>query len=1042
MLVQMDVLCKILSIGALASTALAWNPNDQVGADIDYGTFQTPSAYVRPRFRYWIPDASVPLEEVAADFAKVKAIGMGGMELLGYYLYGNFPTGVAEGGPTPVDWTEYGWGTDAWKALQDTALRATKENGLIMDLTMGPNQGAGVPAETNDPGIMWVLWPFNVSVPIGGTFDNILPGWGEIEGGEFVAATVALLLEEEDAEYTAMPAWEGPFTYNGTRRTVAASSLKDVTSHVNTANGHLSWNFPADSTGLEYQVFAFYRNHSNYHEQAPPWYVNSSVPQSPVETYRQNGSWIVDHFSPTGAQLIIDFWEKYLLGNGSRELIREVGNYIWEDSAEFGAGTLVWYTPSLFKAFQSARGYDLTKYLPLIYQFNTEAPGPLASPDHYFTDEADGGMAHINDYRQTLTEMYQVYLSTLTNWSMDALHSQFSAQVAYNLHLDVLADIPEVNAPETESLGFNHLIDGYRQYAGPASLAGKRIVSSELGAQREEVYSQTMPELIWDVKRSVVGSINNFVLHAYPFSGAYPNTTWPGFTTFTYRFSNMHGPRQPTWDFYPDYMDWIARTQYVAQSGIPKMDLAFYLKQDSYSSVENQYEPLDLQIAGFSYEYLSPDNFHLADAVVSDGVLAPQRQAFKALILRGNDTLTVAGTEKLVRWANEGLPIIVSGGLPQNLTGYDTGNSTAYVRSALASIFDLDNVHVVPYDNLASSLMALGFTPRTSVSAENVWYTYWREDADKSIVWTYVYNDGWDYELGEGASTGTVTYETTGVPYLYDAWTGASEKMYGYQQTETSTIIPLTLAGNQSIIIGFHCNESTPDQLKLPSVPPEVYSISETEPNSAILNIKAGQTTDPILLPNGTRITLPPPPAPTQLTNWTLTLESWTPPIDLFTHQTASVKTNTTHHLTRLEPWNQLSPSLRNVSGKGYYHTTFPWPPIPSSQNNSSAAVPDGAILDLGALTNAARAWVNGNQLPPLDPTHARTDIGPYLVEGANEVEVVIGTTLGNVLRPIYEELVSSGTRWLGSRPVEQGYGLVRGVRVVPYVRREVDLRG
>lgn len=490
-------------------------------------------------------------------------------------------------------------------------------------------------------------------------------------------------------------------------------------------------------------------------------------------------------------------------------------------------------------------------------------------------------------------------------------------------------------------------------------------------------------------------------------------------------------------------MDWIARTQYVAQSGIPKMDLAFYLKQDSYSSVENQYEPLDLQIAGFSYEYLSPDNFHLADAVVSDGVLAPQRQAFKALILRGNDTLTVAGTEKLVRWANEGLPIIVSGGLPQNLTGYDTGNSTAYVRSALASIFDLDNVHVVPYDNLASSLMALGFTPRTSVSAENVWYTYWREDADKSIVWTYVYNDGWDYELGEGASTGTVTYETTGVPYLYDAWTGASEKMYGYQQTETSTIIPLTLAGNQSIIIGFHCNDSTPDQLKLPSVPQEVYRISETEPNSAILNIKASKTTDPILLPNGTRITLPPPPAPTQLTNWTLTLESWTPPIDLFTHQTASVKTNTTHHLTRLEPWNQLSPSLRNVSGRGYYHTTFPWPPSCSSQNNSSATAvaADGAILDLGALNNAARAWVNGNPLPPLDPTHAVADIGEYLIDGANEVEVVIGTTLGNVLRPIYQEVVSSGTRWLGPRPVEQGYGLVRGVSVVPYVRREVDLR-
>jgi hypothetical protein len=82
--------------------------------------------------------------------------------------------------------------------------------------------------------------------------------------------------------------------------------------------------------------------------------------------------------------------------------------------------------------------------------------------------------------------------------------------------MDMLANIPAVNGPECESLGFNHVIDAYRQFAGPANLAGKRVISSELGAQRNEVYSQTMPELIWDVKRSIVGSINNFVSPSRP----------------------------------------------------------------------------------------------------------------------------------------------------------------------------------------------------------------------------------------------------------------------------------------------------------------------------------------------------------------------------------------------------------------------------------------------------------------------------------------------------------------------------------------------
>lgn len=110
-----------------------------------------------------------------------------------------------------------------------------------------------------------------------------------------------------------------------------------------------------------------------------------------------------------------------------------------------------------------------------------------------------------------LTELNKIYLETLTNWTKESLESQYSAQVVYNLPMDMLANVPAVNGPECESLGFNHVIDAYRQFAGPANLAGKRIVSSELGAQRNEPYSQTLPELIWDVKRSIVGSVNNFV---------------------------------------------------------------------------------------------------------------------------------------------------------------------------------------------------------------------------------------------------------------------------------------------------------------------------------------------------------------------------------------------------------------------------------------------------------------------------------------------------------------------------------------------------
>lgn len=557
-------------------------------------------------------------------------------------------------------------------------------------------------------------------------------------------------------------------------------------------------------------------------------------------------------------------------------------------------------------------------------------------------------------------------------------------------------------------------------------MAGKRIISSELGAQREEVYEQTMPELIWDVKRSIAGSVNNFVYHGYPYTGSYPNTTWPGYTTFTYRFSNMHGPRQPTWEYYDDYMNWTARTQYVAQSGIPKIDLAFWLKKDDYFEVPSVYLPNDLQDAGYSYEYLSPDNFNLQEANVKDSFFAPNRQAFKTLILRANDTLTVPGVQYLVDYAHAGLPVVFSGGIPQNLTGFNVSSGTDYVRSQLASIADLDNVHVVPYDNLASSLQTLGITPRTATSSDRTFYTYWREVDD--VTYVFVYNDAWDSELGEGSGSGSVTFETTGAPYEYDAWTGEVKPILAYQQSSSSTTIPLSLAGNQSVIIGF--NHSEKPSAHAISFPEEVYSASLA--SSHEMSIKAGNATQSVLLSNGSTVTLPEPAISTQLNNWTLIIESWSPPSDLEADQTKPSLSNSTYNITGLQPWNAISDSLRNVSGRGFYSTTFSWPPA-----NGTA---DGAFIELGALSNTARAWVNGHQLPPLDPTDAKADIGDYLVDGDNKVEIVVGTTLSNVLRTIWTEVKSSGTLWLGPEPVEQEYGLVQNVTVVPYRTTVVSL--
>ena len=399
-------------------------------------------------------------------------------------------------------------------------------------------------------------------------------------------------------------------------------------------------------------------------------------------------------------------------------------------------------------------------------------------------------------------------------------------------------------------------------------------------------------------------------------------------------------------------------------------------------------------------------------------------------MVRGNDTLTVPGVQRLVNIAHIGLPIIFSGGLPQNLTGYNK-SGTAYVRSELAGLLNLNNVHVVPYENLATSLQDLGLTPRTRVNADRLWYTYWREDKNTSTSYIFIYNDAWDSELGEGRSSGSITFETTGVPYTYDAWTGQVSQILAYQQTDTTTTLSLAVAGNQSAIIAFRHDETTSTGTRILSMPAEVFTAVANRGGSVA--IKAPRTTGSVLLSNGKTTTLPIPAQAMNLENWTLTIESWTQPSNSSADQTTASKSNSTHHLTSLQPWNQISGSLRHVSGRGFYSTTFTWPP--------SHRKADGAVLDLGVIVHTAKVWVNGHQLPPLDPTAAWADTGDYLMDGENNVEVVVSTTLGNALIPIHENIRSSGTVWLGPEPIEQEYGLVMPVKVIPYRTTMINLQ-
>lgn len=250
-------------------------------------------------------------------------------------------------------------------------------------------------------------------------------------------------------------------------------------------------------------------------------------------------------------------------------------------------------------------------------------------------------------------------------------------------------------------------------------------------------------------------------------------------------------------------------------------------------------------------------------------------------------------------------------------------------------------------------------------------------------------------------TSGTVSFETTGTPFLYDAWTGAVTSLPVYQQSPTHTTLQLELAGNQSLIIGFQSAAPSPPttggQIPLRATKPVVPIAAET----------------------------------VTLANWTLTVESWTPQADIYDVDAGAVRTNSTspYTLPALLPWSQISDALQTVSGRGYYRATFAWPP-------SASSAASGAVVDLGSVFHTARLSVNGRVVPPLDPTWARADVGGLLVNGTNVVEVVVSTPLGNAVRGVWDLLDCSGKKadFNGNVPPPVAeYGLLGDVLVIPY---------
>ena len=424
---------------------------------------------------------------------------------------------------------------------------------------------------------------------------------------------------------------------------------------------------------------------------------------------------------------------------------------------------------------------------------------------------------------------------------------------------------------------------------------------------------------------------------------------------------------------------------------------------------------------------------------MSNGILAPDGPAYKAMVVTSDQNLTIEGIGYLKGFAQSNLPIIVTGGTPGYYPSSNSSEREA-TESAISDFLSTANVYQVGEGEVASQLTSLGFKPKVGVQTNGTWYTTWREDAESGTDYAFVFNN-------LGPSDGEITVTSTKTPYIFNAWTGSRTPLLDYTASDNETIIPLSLGGNQTTIIAFI--DEILDDVNVPpyhitKMPSNVLGYTSNS-SSITLHVAASSsssssssTAGTVSLSTGAETPLPlfNVPSAFELGNWTLTAEHWEAPSDLYDAAIPAVKRNTTHELDTLIAWNDI-PELVNASGLGYYTTSFTWPPPSSSPSPSDL----GAYLRLTPAKNALLITVNSQSLPPIDVTNPLVDITPYLLPNTtNTLLITTPTTMWNYIRSIISELRNGGTApsftggAYSSFPNSTVNGLRGEVEVVPFV--------
>jgi hypothetical protein len=884
--------------------------------------FQAPPKEFRPMVRWWWPGGDVTDAELRRELDDLDRANFGGAEIQPFTV--GLDSKMPESAKARVD----DYLTPTFFAHMHAALDEARAKGMWLDYTFGsawPFGGAGVvtpewaslelrsahqtilgPVHFHEKIFMPRL---NESI----TNDATLPpGWlDQFRQRDKLVAVVAV--RGEDVQYFPN---QGPHQPPAVKHTghLDADTSTVLTEHV-LPDGTLDWNVPPGT----WQLFVF--------KQMP-------TGQMVGDGAGAGPRLALDHMNKHAFELYAQrvggtarLYDGEFFGHGLRA--------IFVDSLE--VFTYLYWSDHFLEEFRQRRGYDLTPYLPILKVPGYNVPLNATAARLPLYDIGGIGDRVRQDYWQTVSDlMIENFYSPFNEWA--ATNNLQSRVQAHGSPTDVLRVYGAANIPETEDLMDNGRYEFLKMAPSGADLYGRTIVGSESFVWYGKAYQTTPAKIKRSSDELFTAGINEIIYHGFPYR--YMDRPYPGWHPFLDVSSDMN-ETNPFWPYLPQLNRYIARMQYISQTGTTEVPVALYRSMLAYDAIEPpRPEPeIDTQLmnSGYNFDYIDAYSI-LKSKVMGGKLISPGGKQFSALVLPKQESLTVELAAQLSVFASERLPIVFVGGV--STTEPEPANGQLFAKpgpNPLHNVLANGNVHVAPDAARVTQSLEKSVSPNLHFHGVPLPFIEKRIGA---LDFFFLRNPD------DAAKQTLIECDAMGTPELWNPWTGAIRPLAHFERNGRKVRVPIDLDPYSSVLLVFDpegMQTEKPVEMSTPAEPALQIAIGQS--GWSFHGVGIGPGSHPM-------------------------------EIDL--------------NMPDLEDWT-MTDSLKNFSGRGQYTTTFT---VPASLLDNQSRV----VLDLGGVGDVAEISLNGKSGPDLLLPPYRADVTSLLHIGENTLRITVVNTLFNAL--------------------------------------------